>query len=126
MSLTYENVLEKIQMERAEWCRYNFPHSTAKDHTLGVCEEAGELAHAVLKMNPGTKDDTPIRGTEIKLMEGAADALGDLLIYACGVATDLGLSLSDCFQAAWNQVKDRDWVKYPETGRPTPTYEGSE
>lgn len=112
------NQIDRIQSERAQWARYNFPHADAKEHALGICEEAGELAHAILKMNPGTVDDTPIRGTEAKLVEEAADALGDLLVYACGVATDLGLVLSECFQAAWDEVKDRDWVKYPERGKP--------
>lgn len=112
------NQLDRIQAHREDWGRRNFPNANVKDHALGVCEEAGELAHAILKMNPGTVDDSPIRGTEAKLVREAADALGDLLIFACAVATDLGLALSDCLQAAWDEVKHRDWVKYPDTGKP--------
>lgn len=117
--LTYENVIAKIQTERGVWAANNFPNAGLKEHALGVAEEAGELAHAVLKMAPGTGDDgAPIRGSRQDHLDEAADALGDLFIYMCGVATDLGLSLSDCIITAWGEVQWRDWVKYPETGRP--------
>lgn len=118
MSLTYESQLDRIQDERAKWARHNFPNAGAKEHALGVCEEAGELAHAILKLDPGTASGDSIRGSRSELLDEVADALGDLLVYACGVATDCGLALSDCLQAAWDEVKDRDWVKYPGTGRP--------
>jgi len=117
VSLTYENTIARIQGERAVWSRHNFPNAGAKEHALGVCEEAGELAHAVLKLAPGTADGHSIRGDKAALLDEAADALGDLLIYACGVATDLGLSLSDCVNAAWDEVKERDWIKYPTNGK---------
>lgn len=116
MPLGIENTLQQLQAERAEWAARNFPNADAKDHTLGVCEEAGELAHAVLKMAPGLADGGSIRGDHHSLMAEAADALGDLIIYAAGVATDLGLALDVCVEQAWAQVKERDWNKNRETG----------
>jgi NTP pyrophosphatase (non-canonical NTP hydrolase) len=109
VALTFENSLHKLQTERAEWAARNFPNAGAKEHALGVCEEAGELAHAVLKMAPGLQDGGSIRGDEESLMAEAADAIGDCIIYLAGVATDLGLALDQCVEDAWNQVKQRDW-----------------
>lgn len=117
--MIYYDILQRIQGEREKWARHNFPNAGAKEHALGVCEEAGELAHAVLKLDPGSADGGPIRGTRDELLDEVADALGDLLIYACGVASDCGLDLSFCLQGAWDEVKDRDWVKYPGTGKPS-------
>jgi len=113
----HENTISKIQHEREEWVKHNFPNSGVKEHTLGVCEEAGELAHAILKMAPGTENDSAIRGEKQEHLDAAADALGDIFMYMCGVATDLNLSLSDCIQATWEEVQQRDWRKYPLNGK---------
>jgi NTP pyrophosphatase (non-canonical NTP hydrolase) len=77
---------------------------------LGVCEEAGELAHAVLKMTQG------IRGTEKEHLNEAADAVGDIVIYLAGLCSSLELSLQACVDEAWLQVLERDWSKNKETG----------
>lgn len=106
--------LVRLQEESQAWREQSFPpeHRTAPLQALGVCEEAGELAHAVLKMEQG------IRGSrDVHLME-AADAAGDIVIFLAGLCTSLGLNLGACVDSAWNQVKDRDWSQHKETGRP--------
>lgn len=104
--------ISSLQDATDSWRRQSFPpeHITAMMETMGVCEEAGELAHAVLKMEQG------IRGTADKHLMEAADALGDIVIYACGVASALGLDFENCIQQAWVQVSKRDWSKHKETG----------
>lgn len=117
MALTYENQLQKIQTERAKWAARNFPNAGALHHIAGLAEEVGELAHAVLKMAPGTAGDTAIRGEKDAHLEAAADAVGDTIIYLLGICSDLGLDASECLDTAWDEVKHRDWVKYPTNGK---------
>jgi NTP pyrophosphatase (non-canonical NTP hydrolase) len=104
--------LDTLQREAREWRRENFPEEsrTAPLQALGVCEEAGELAHCILKMEQG------IRGSRDYHRLNAADAVGDIIIYLTGLCDNLGLSLSACVQDAWIQVKQRDWVENPDDG----------
>ena len=104
--------IRTIQFESADWRRKNFPeeHRTAALQVLGVCEEAGELAHAVLKMTQG------IRGTEAEHRADAADALGDIFIYMCGVADELNIDLEAEIKETWQRVAMRDWTTNPGDG----------
>lgn len=100
-----QSALRRIQLEHAEWAERNFGDTqNLTNSALGVCEEAGELAHAVLKINQS------IRGSREEHREAAADALGDIFIFACGVATALGLDLEECIVRTWDQVSQRDWT----------------
>jgi NTP pyrophosphatase (non-canonical NTP hydrolase) len=105
-------VLRQIQQETHEWRIRNFAleHRSAPLQVLGVCEEAGELSHAVLK------DVQGIRGTHAEHVEEARDAMGDIVIYLCGVADAMGLDLQECVESAWNEVRQRDWQKNKDTG----------
>ena len=107
----------ELQLLTRTWRARNFPSDQtpierAVENTLGVAEESGELAHAVLKMKQG------IRGDVDSLTAEAKDAIGDCIIYLCGVCDNLELSLHDCVAAAWHEIEGRDWVKYPLTGKP--------
>jgi NTP pyrophosphatase (non-canonical NTP hydrolase) len=104
--------LDYLQAASQEWREKSFPpeHRTVELQALGVCEEAGELAHAILKMKQGIRGDAP------KHLAEAIDAMGDIVIYMCGLATSLGLNLSDCVDYAWSEVLTRDWSKNKETG----------
>lgn len=100
-----EDLITRIQREHAAWSRHNFGDTqNLTNSALGVCEEAGELAHAVLKMNQS------IRGSLGEHRAAAADALGDIFMFMCGVATELDLDLRDCIGETWEQVRQRDWV----------------
>jgi NTP pyrophosphatase (non-canonical NTP hydrolase) len=81
--------LDKLQKDSQEWREKSFPpeHRTAPLQALGVCEEAGELAHAILKMEQGIRGDTAAHMAE------AIDAVGDIVIYLCGLCTTLGLNI---------------------------------
>ena len=61
-------------------------------HQLGkLIEEVGELAAAIANKN----------GDEI------SDAIGDCTVVLCIIAEQCGLTLSQCQEAAWEQIKDR-------------------
>ena len=106
--------LEQIQREHKEWVERNFPSESpdrdVEHATLGVCEEAGELAHAILKRAQG------VRGSNADLTSEALDALGDIFIYSLTVADYFGMSIETIYASTWNKVKQRDWVADPQSG----------
>lgn len=104
--------LRQFQEEHKRWRDHNFPTFRETDGLLGVVEEVGELAHAHLKMQQG------IRGGEDKFRADAEDAIGDILVFLMSYCNTNDFVLADCLERAWNEVKDRDWIKYPETGVP--------
>lgn len=104
--------LDRLQSTIAHWRSYNFPNHSPWEQLLGVVEEIGELAHSELKAQQG------IRGSAEKHEAAAKDAVGDLLIFLMGYLQKRGWKLSECLLQAWDEVKDRDWVKYPDTGMP--------
>lgn len=101
-----------LQEEHRVWRDHNFPVFRETDGLLGVVEEVGELSHAHLKMQQG------IRGGEDKFRADAEDAIGDILIFLLSYCNTNGFNLATCVRRAWDEVKDRDWVKYPGTGVP--------
>lgn len=107
------NSFSELQSETQIWRNHNFPGeaSDAARQIAGMMEELGELAHAWLKMDQGIRYDEALEDKEM-------DAIGDLIIYLCGYCSARGLFLSECITRAWHEVKERDWIKYPETGRP--------
>lgn len=94
------------------WREHCFPpqHRSPVMQALGVAEEAGELAHAILKMEQG------IRGSEAQHVNEAIDAVGDIIIYLSGIASSLGFDLETAVKTAWSEVASRDWSKHKETG----------
>lgn len=69
-------MIGKIQREADVWQREQFGVRPAYEMQLGIIEEIGELAHAELKSMQG------IRGTKEELLAKAANAVGDIAIYA--------------------------------------------
>jgi NTP pyrophosphatase (non-canonical NTP hydrolase) len=102
----------RLQGVARDWRERNFPpeQRDALRQTLGVAEETGELAHAILKMDQGIRGDTE------KHMLDAADAIGDIVIYLTGVCDVLQLEFDECVMDAWTRVSKRDWVADPEGG----------
>jgi NTP pyrophosphatase (non-canonical NTP hydrolase) len=66
--------------------------STPHAQFVKLIEEIGELAEGIAK--PGRLDL-------------AADAIGDSVVVLTLLAEQLGLSIEDCIEMAWNQIKDR-------------------
>lgn len=106
------DTLSTVQRESGEWRRIAYPDHTIEEQALGVCEEAGELAHAVLKFKQG------IRGYDLeKTRKEVSDAIGDIVIYACGVADKLGIDdVSRAVYEAWEHVRDRNIVAGSDPG----------
>jgi NTP pyrophosphatase (non-canonical NTP hydrolase) len=96
--LTVENLLMKHQLQVLQ-------------NVLGMVEEVGELAHALLKQAQG------IRGPWDTLEAKAKDALGDVFVFAANVANRKGWDLARVVRDVWEVVRDRDWRKNPGTGQ---------
>jgi NTP pyrophosphatase (non-canonical NTP hydrolase) len=75
-----------------------------------MVEELGELAHHVLKRQQG------IRGEEVDHEAEIRDACADLVIFMMGLADLEEFGLLEAINEAWDTVKRRDWVKYPQNG----------
>lgn len=75
------STIRDLQRELYAWETYNFGVQEIYPKILGICEEAGELCHSVLKM--GQK----IRGDRGKHMADLRDAIGDVAIYALNAAS---------------------------------------
>lgn len=102
--------LFKIQQEMIAWQQHNFPNRKVHVPLLGALEELGELAHAHIKQEQN-----------IRLNEDHAankqDAIADIIIYLIDYSNDHKFNLEKIIQETWNQVKTRDWIKYPKNGR---------
>lgn len=101
----------EAQIENAIWVKHNFPNSVELwEPALGVAEEAGELAHTILKLHQG------IRGTKEEHMEMMEDAIGDICIYLMDLCNKAELDLTLCILKTWKQVRQRDWITFPKNG----------
>ena len=101
--------MREVQSELKDWVEYNFGGRPTYHPLLGVVEEVGELSHAFLKMEQGIR-------VEENHEENIRDAIGDILIYLLDFCNAIGVDSEDILKETWNNVKLRDWVKYPEGG----------
>ena len=103
-----------LQLQVGAWAESNFPCADEPRSwlrcTLGVCEEAGELAHAILKREQG------IRGTPDEHDEAAQDAIGDICIYLMDLCYRKGWNFDVILKKTVEQVLKRDWVANPKEG----------
>lgn len=108
----YTHSILDVQGESREWRAEAYPETRNVElQALGVCEEAGELAHAVLKYKQG------IRGYDReKTRAEVADAIGDIFIYACGVADQLDINVTEAIVDAWRHVKERNITQGSDAG----------
>jgi hypothetical protein len=71
-----------------------------------------KLCKAHLKMEQGIRgSQAHHHQTKVNLIETLISGLDNL----CNASVNA--SLQDCIEYAWNEVKDRDWIKYPLDGR---------
>lgn len=104
-------LLSDLQREHEQWVHKNFPGETTYQAFLGMVEEMGELAHAILKSEQG------IRGmSEEAAMDAKIDAVGDLVVFLAGFCTMHGIDLEQAVEDTWFKVRQRDWTKDPERG----------
>jgi NTP pyrophosphatase (non-canonical NTP hydrolase) len=97
--------LKTLQEEHRVWSTKNFDCTDKIHPILGVVEEVGELAHAILKQAQCIRGDYGAHELEAK------DAVGDIIIYLVDVCSRRGWDLDDVVTSTWNQVKKRDWEK---------------
>jgi NTP pyrophosphatase (non-canonical NTP hydrolase) len=100
--------IAQIQSEHAEWLVRNFGVGNEVadlEQFLGITEEVGELAHALLKGRQG------IRGDAAKHEAGARDAVGDIFIFLSGFCVRKGWNLEQIINETWAEVSKRDWTK---------------
>jgi NTP pyrophosphatase (non-canonical NTP hydrolase) len=98
--------LSALQARLAAWQQRNFGVQTPSEMALGIAEETGELARAVLK------NAQRIRGydDQAKFLAAAADALADIAIYSINLATILRLDYGTLLRETAHAVMSRDWV----------------
>jgi NTP pyrophosphatase (non-canonical NTP hydrolase) len=108
--------MKKIQAEIFEWSTRNFgelPNSQIPlriSSFLGMVEEVGELAHAVLKWSQG------IRGTAEEHQAEVEDSIADLLVYTLDFCARNNMDAEMLLANVWAKVKLRDWKKNAATG----------
>jgi NTP pyrophosphatase (non-canonical NTP hydrolase) len=111
--LDHDQFLTWLQKQHQAWEDVNFPESTQNTfHSfVGVTEEVGELAHALLKA------DQHIRGSEEEHDAAGQDAVGDIFIYMAGLCNKRGWNMQKCIEKAWLEVAARDWTKNKDDGK---------
>lgn len=105
-------MLNAICNEIVAWREHNFPNATPDQQFKGIVEEVGELAHADLKAAQG------IRGGEDHEAK-RRDAVVDIFVFLVNYADMHGIDFPEALVEVWTKVRQRDWQKYPQTGRPT-------
>lgn len=100
-----------LQVELFRWQTKNFGGANLEHITLGVCEEAGELSHAVLK------HAQRIRGMAApeEFRAAAGDAIADTVIYLIQAATVLRLDFGTLVELTASEVMKREWAQDPLT-----------
>ena len=96
--------LADLQVELFKWQEYNFGEQEDRRMILGICEEAGELCHAHLKLEQG------IRGGKDSLTAEARDAVGDICIYALNLLSNRK-EAAPAFKARKDVEETKDMVR---------------
>lgn len=108
--------LKTVQNEIIQWSERNFgdePNEAIPlriSSFLGMVEELGEIAHAVLKWTQG------IRGTQEEHKLAVEDGVADLLVFTLDFCARNGMDAEELLEAVWAKIKQRDWVKNNQTG----------
>lgn len=89
---TYAN----IEMQIVQWAeaRKIIPNSTPATQLLKAVSEMGELADATIKNN----------------REDVADAVGDVMVCLVNYCALQDISLVECMQIAYDQIKNRKGI----------------
>lgn len=104
--------INELQAEMDTWCRANFPDTNYTEQFLGVVEELGEASHALLKKQQGIRESVTGQSDEL-----LTDAFADMFVYMLNFCNYYGIDFDKAIHETWNQVKSRDWRKYPKNGR---------
>lgn len=77
--------MRQLQVEHREWVAKKYPGQAPKIPALGCLEEAGELVHALLKLEQVKLWGEDSRHKVAELRTKLVDAVGDCGIYACSL-----------------------------------------
>lgn len=104
--------LATLQQRVHDWRKKAYPDTRSIElQALGVAEESGELCHAVLKYKQG------IRGYDFeKTHDEVGDAIGDIIIYAMGVADMLDISVEEALYKTVEHVINRNITQGSDAG----------
>lgn len=100
------DLLMERQAEVRKWRAQNFKgdnEPTLWGQMAGATGEAAEGMQEALKIWDQRGDNVDATQRE----DNIVDAIGDTLIYFMGACDLLGVTLEDCFEIAWAQVKNR-------------------
>lgn len=93
--------LRQYQTEIADWAFGNFGPEPAMNQIVGLAEEVGELARAVLKKERG------IRGSDGEWHEEIEKEIGDVAISLLMVCNSVGVNFEEMLRERWEHVKAR-------------------
>jgi NTP pyrophosphatase (non-canonical NTP hydrolase) len=106
--------IRETQTEIHAWSTRNFgpvvPIAYDVSSFLGMVEEVGEIAHAILKMSQG------IRGTRAKHEADVIDGMADLMVFTLDFAARNGLDAEKALEQVWAKVKQRDFTTDKQLG----------
>lgn len=96
--------LETLEQQVIQWAedRSIFQKATPYKQAQKTLEECGELLYAI-----GKQDNADISFEDASIKEEVADAIGDVLVTLAIQAKMQDLTLEECFQSAYNEIKDR-------------------
>ena len=99
----------ELQSQVGSWSLKNFGEDPPVWKFVGMVEEVGDLAHALLKKKQG------IRITEDHEAK-AKDAVGDLLVYTADFCDRMSYDMQEIIEKVWAKVSKRDWKADPSKG----------
>ena len=102
--------LRHLQREAKDWQTKNFKKQKPYQPLLGIVEEVGELAHAHLKQEQGIRKGEDFLGQKV-------DAIGDVIVFLAHYCNLSGIDLENAVYYTWQEVKQRDWIRFPFNGR---------
>lgn len=94
--------LREYQKRMGEWLDSNLPTTTVPIQGLALCEEAGEAARAVVKMELG------IRGTREQWMKELEDEVGGVFAALLCLCHKAGIDLQDAVEVQWQKTLATD------------------
>jgi len=80
-------ILSEVCSEQKVWQKKNFGVERLGWLLLGVAEESGELAHAILKEHQNIRD-------HVKALEDVKDSAADMVIFLMGAANEAGVDFT--------------------------------
>lgn len=98
--------MKQLQIEHAQWIARKYPGQSPKMPAIGCVEEAGELLHAVLKVQLVNTWGEDSRHKLAELRVKLADAIGDCGIFACSLCNANGWDFEGLWEYAQYLIRD--------------------